>query len=177
MKLHLGCFDKHIEGFVNVDIREDVMPDVVDDIFTLATFEEDSADLIYSSHCLEHLSHQDSLVALQRWYAVLKVGGILRVAVPDMERICGHYIYHRSLPYVYSALWGSQRHEYDYHKHGWDFKTLEQDLTSVGFANVARYDWRDTEHSHIDDYSQAYYPHMEKENGVLMSLNVEAVKI
>ena len=29
---------------------------------------------------------------------------------------------------------------------------------------------------YIDDYSQSYYPHMDKEDGKLMSLNVEAVK-
>jgi hypothetical protein len=28
----------------------------------------------------------------------------------------------------------------------------------------------------MDDYSQSYLPHMDKENGTLMSLNLEAVK-
>ena len=35
MKLHLGCFHKKIHGFTNVDIREDVEPDLVDDVFKL----------------------------------------------------------------------------------------------------------------------------------------------
>jgi hypothetical protein len=46
----------------------------------------------------------------------------------------------------------------------------------VGFKEVYLWDWRETEHSHIDDFSQAYLPHMDKENGVLMSLNIEAKK-
>ena len=46
----------------------------------------------------------------------------------------------------------------------------------MGFERVARYDWRDTEHAEIDDYSQAYVPHMDKENGTLVSLNVQAYK-
>ena len=46
-------------------------------------------------------------------------------------------------------------------------------LEQVGFTDVKRYDWRATEHAEIDDYSQAYHPHMDKENGVLVSLNVE----
>ena len=37
-------------------------------------------------------------------------------------------------------------------------------------------DWRDTEHSELDDFSQSYLPHMDKDNGKLMSLNIEAVK-
>ena len=31
-------------------------------------------------------------------------------------------------------------------------------------------------HIDYDDYSQAYYPHMDKDNGILISLNVEAIK-
>ena len=38
---------------------------------------------------------------------------------------------------------------------------------------VRRYDWRETEHANVDDFSQAYIPHMDKERGVLISLNVE----
>jgi hypothetical protein len=41
---------------------------------------------------------------------------------------------------------------------------------------VSKYDWRDTEHSELDDFSQSYLPHMDKDNGKLMSLNIEAVK-
>ena len=46
----------------------------------------------------------------------------------------------------------------------------------AGFRQVRRWDWRDTGHAEIDDYSQAHLPHMDKESGRLMSLNLEAVK-
>ena len=36
--------------------------------------------------------------------------------------------------------------------------------------------WEETEHAQFDDHSQAYLPHMDKENGTLMSLNVECIK-
>jgi len=49
-------------------------------------------------------------------------------------------------------------------------------LKSVGIESVERYDWRDTEHADFDDHSQAYIPHMDKENGVLVSLNVQGTK-
>lgn len=176
MKLHLGCFNKKIYGFTNVDIREDVNPDVVDDIFKLEKFKPSTADLIYACHVLEHLDKKESLLALKRWYEVLKNGGTVRIAVPNMEQVFAHYFYYKDLTVLYSALWGSQRHEYDYHKHGWTFETLKNDLESVGFSNIKLYDWRKTEHSYVDDYSQAYVPHMDKEHGQLMSLNVEATK-
>ena len=47
---------------------------------------------------------------------------------------------------------------------------------NVGFKDIKRYDWRETEHAEFDDHSQAYLPHMDKENGTLISLNVECTK-
>ena len=63
-----------------------------------------------------------------------------------------------------------------YHKTVYDAKSLKELLLSVGMRNISLYDWRDTEHSVFDDHSQAYIPHMDKDNGTLISLNVEAVK-
>ena len=176
IKLHLGCFDRKIHGFINIDIRNDVNPDVVDDVFKLNKFKENSVDLIYACHVLEHADYVEADEALRRWYQILKPGGKLRLAVPDMEAHFAHYYYHKDLRLLHSTFWGSQKHPYDYHKNGWDFKKLNEDLSAVGFKKVVRYDWRKTEHFYVDDYSQTYYPHMDKENGKLMSLNVEAIK-
>lgn len=176
IKLHLGCFNKKIHGFINVDIRADVEPDVQDDIFKLEKFDNNSVDLIYCCHTLEHLKRIDVPIALARWYQVLKSGGTLRVAVPDMEAMFAHYFYWKDLPYLYSALGGSQRHEFDFHLSHFDFPTLSNILTSVGFKDIHRYDWRKTEHFYVDDYSQTYWPHMDKEHGKSMSLNIEATK-
>ncbi len=49
-------------------------------------------------------------------------------------------------------------------------------LTKTQFYDIQEWDWRSVEHGKIDDYSQAYLPHMDKENGTLISLNVECVK-
>ncbi len=176
VKLNLGCYDRKIHGFVNIDIREDVLPDLIDDVFKLEKIKDGSVDLIYACHVLEHADYRDSERALQRWFSVLKPGGTLRLAVPDMEAHFAHYYYHRDLRALHSTFWGSQRHPYDYHKNGWDFKKLKEDLEKVGFRSIQKYDWRETEHFYVDDYSQTYYPHMDKENGKLMSLNVEAKK-
>jgi hypothetical protein len=63
-----------------------------------------------------------------------------------------------------------------YHKTTYDFNELKKVLTKAGFKNIKIYNWRDTEHSEIDDHSQAYIPHMDKKNGTLISLNVECEK-
>ena len=63
-----------------------------------------------------------------------------------------------------------------YHKTTYDFEGLKRLLEEIGFHNIRRYDWRKTEHSQFDDHSQAYIPHMDKEKGILISLNIEAEK-
>ena len=63
-----------------------------------------------------------------------------------------------------------------YHKTTYNFDSLSSLLEDNGFSNVVRYDWRNTIHKDYDDHSQAYYPHMDKDNGILLSLNVEAIK-
>jgi len=63
-----------------------------------------------------------------------------------------------------------------YQKSTYDFDFLKTLLKKAGFKNIRRYDWRNTIHKDYDDYSQAYIPHMNKEFGILMSLNIEAEK-
>ena len=73
-------------------------------------------------------------------------------------------------------LTGGQKEEYDYHKMIFDEQLLTQSLVEVGFKEVKKYDWRETESVSVDDYSQAYLPYMNKDEGMLMSLNIEAIK-
>jgi predicted SAM-dependent methyltransferase len=184
MKLHLGCYQKKIYGFTNIDIREDVNPDIVDDVFKLEKIKDNSVELIYVCHVLEHATIEEAKSAIKRWYQILKSGGVLRIAVPDLEAVFEHYIFHKDLKILNSFIYGSQKHDYDYHRCGWDEKTLTEFLKSVGFDSICRYDWRETEHFYIDDYSQCYLPEMSYKSrrlndeikGKLMSLNIEAIK-
>jgi len=77
---------------------------------------------------------------------------------------------------VIGALFGRQDYLYNIHYNVFDYKSLKDVLQNTGFKNIKQYNWRETEHSNVDDYSQAYIPHMDKENGKLISLNVECKK-
>lgn len=176
MKLHLGCGNKRIKGYCNVDCRETDSVDIVDDITILQKFESNSAAVIYASHVLEHVTRHDYKDVLKRWHEVLTEGGRLRIAVPDFQQIAEHYVKTGDLRSISGILYGGQDYPENNHFWCWDFNELEKDLKEAGFRNIQRYDWRNTEHSHVDDFSQAYLPHMDKENGRLMSLNVEATK-
>lgn len=176
MNLHLGCGNVILPDFVNIDIRKLDGVDLADDISTLNTIEENSADLIYCCHVLEHFGRHVYKKVLNRWFSILKSGGILRLSVPDFESICYHYQKHQDLDVLLGLLYGGQQYDKNYHMMCWDFTSISRDLESIGFVNISRYNWNYTIHKDYDDFSQAYLPHMEKETGKLMSLNVECVK-
>lgn len=176
MKLHLGCGDKRIDGFINIDLRASNNVDIVDDVATLQQINNNSVELIYASHVLEHFGRHEYTKVLKRWCECLKPGGVLRLAVPDFEAVVKRYGKSGNLLELRGLLYGGQNYKYNYHYCAHDFHTLQSDLMDLGFTNIRRYDWRNTEHADIDDFSQAYIPHLDRENGDLMSLNIEATK-
>lgn len=177
MKLHLGCGKRHIPGFIHIDAIDYPHVDHVATIDNLSFVGDDSVDLIYNCHVLEHFKRREVAKVLTEWKRVLRPGGVLRISVPDFASLCEVYQRHGSrLELVIGALFGRQDYLYNIHYNVFDYPTLSRMLEEVGFEKVRRYDWRETEHAAIDDYSQAYVPHMDKEHGILISLNVECVK-
>lgn len=176
LKLNLGCGDIRIPGYLGVDIQEKNAADIIDDVATLSQFGDGTADEIYACHILEHFGRHHYMDVLRTWWRVLRNEGVLRVAVPDFGACFLHY-QERGLDELIGLLYGGQRDEYDFHQIVFDQTTLTKALNNAGFADVQPWNWRNTAHAHIDDYSQAYLPHLDKEHGRLMSLNLKAVKV
>lgn len=177
MKLHLGCGYKKLEGFVNVDIRPEVTPDIIDDISVLSEIADNSVSLIYCCHVLEHFDRHSYKNVLKLWTNKLIEGGILRLSVPDLD-VVAMLIHTKKYPLksLYGPLYGGQNYPENFHYIGYNFESLSEDLIELGYKDIYRWDWRNTEHSHVDDFSQAYLPHMDKDNGIHISLNIEAIK-
>lgn len=174
VKLHLGCGNVRLPGFTGVDIRP--LPGVtVCPVDRLDPFLDNTADLIYASHVLEHFRRRDTQRVLREWYRVLKVGGTLRLSVPDFDA-CVEAYDGKNLALLLGHLVGGQEYPENIHYMIFDFAYLSALLSEVGFRCIRRYNWRETEHASYDDKSQGYYPHMEKQHGILMSLNVECNK-
>jgi predicted SAM-dependent methyltransferase len=176
MKLHLGCGKRFIPGFVHIDAVDYPHVDHVATIDNLSFIGTESVDLIYTCHVLEHFRRKDVERVLIEWLRVLKPGGVMRISVPDFEQLCKVYLQHRDIGMVVGPIFGRQDYLYNIHYNVFDERSLFSLLVACGYESPTRYDWRETEHADIDDYSQAYMPHMDKENGTLISLNVEARK-
>ena len=52
----------------------------------------DSAECIYTSHMIEHLSKEESVSFLNEAFRVLEPGGILRIVVPDLKLAVNFYV-------------------------------------------------------------------------------------
>lgn len=176
MKIHLGCGKRFIPGFIHIDIIDYPHIDHVCSIDNLSMLPDNSVDLIYNCHVLEHFKRKEVVKVILEWKRVLKTGGTLRTAVPDFESICELYTKEKKIESVIGPVMGGQTYLYNVHYNIFDFRSFKQILEECGFNDVHRYEWQSTEHSDVDDYSQAYYPHMDKQNGLLLSLNVECIK-
>lgn len=177
MKLHLGCGKRNFgPEWIHIDGAD--FPHIVSNDITKLNFEDNSADVIYSSHTLEYFDRYEVLDVLKEWNRVLKPGGILRIAVPDFQAMIKLYIEGYELENFLGPLYGKMDmgDVKIYHKTCYDFKSLKNILENSGFIEIKLFDWRNTEHAHIDDHSQAYIPKLDKENGTLISLNVESIK-
>jgi predicted SAM-dependent methyltransferase len=179
LNVHLGCGKRHLPGFLHVDRDAYDHIDHVADISQLPFLASDSVDLIYCCHALEYFDRFEIPKVLGEWRRVLKKGGVLRLSVPDLDQVCRLYEMKRDPKLLYGFLYGHYAKGGAtpiYHKMIFNFESMQEFLHEAGFQQVKRYDWRETIHKDHDDYSQAYFPHMDKDKGLLMSLNIEATK-
>jgi predicted SAM-dependent methyltransferase len=178
MKLHLGCNHRDFgSDWIHIDGGD--FPHLHSHDIVNLPFEDNTVDLIYASHVFEYFDREEAVDVLKEWRRVLKVGGTLRLAVPDMFKIMflcldRGYNVQRFLGPIYGKM--KMGDKTIYHKTGYDRISLMIFLEENGFGSVKDWDWRDVEHGKFDDCSQAYLPHMDKQNGTLISLNLECKK-
>jgi len=89
--LNIGCGVTSDSEWINIDLggSDDVMSHNVTDGLP---FPDKTFDVVYHSHLLEHIPFEKSLPFIHECFRVLKPGGIIRILVPDLERIAGLYL-------------------------------------------------------------------------------------
>jgi predicted SAM-dependent methyltransferase len=177
MKLHIGAGVKYLPGYRHMDAIKRKHIDYVGDAKDLSFLEDGCVEEIYACHILEHFKRNEIVSVLVEWRRVLCGGGVLRVSVPGFSAIAAEYALNGNLDTVLGLLYGGQDYEYNFHYQTYDFARLKKLMEEAGFTDVNEYDWRGFLPDGYDDFSRAYLPHMDVENGRLMSLNVSARKV
>ena len=176
MKLHIGCGKKYLSGYKHLDVIDYEHVDFVCDARNLSIIENESVSEIYACHILEHVERGEVAGVLSEWSRVLKSDGIIRVAVPNFESVVKEYLENKNLKSFQGLLYGGQTYDYNFHHVAFDYSMLKTMMEEAGLSDVSKYDWRDFLPEDYDDFSRAYIPHMDFDNGRPMSLNVIAKK-
>ena len=107
--LNLGCGDRTHSAWVNIDysraakikawlvvrrwVRSPLPSNYLNhDLRKGIPFADGAAEVTYSSHVLEHLPRELGLGFCREQWRVLRLGGIIRVVVPDLEGLAFEYL-------------------------------------------------------------------------------------
>jgi hypothetical protein len=80
MKLHLGCGNDYLEGYVNCDISKEVNPDRVVDLEKKLPFDDNSVSEIKAYHVFEHVHNFVQL--MHELHRVCKPLTIIKIKTP-----------------------------------------------------------------------------------------------
>lgn len=90
--INIGCGAIHHPDWINLDIASDDPAVMQVDITRGLPFDASTASVCYSSHVLEHMDLGSARSLIDECFRVLKPGGLLRLAVPDLEAITREYL-------------------------------------------------------------------------------------
>jgi predicted SAM-dependent methyltransferase len=88
-KLHVGCGTNRFDGWINADITP--RADLIIFLEKKLPFKSNTLDRIYSEHVLEHVSFGAGVSFLREALRVLKPGGVIRIAMPDLDELIDGY--------------------------------------------------------------------------------------
>ena len=136
--LNLGCGRVKLKDCINIDSREECIPDLVCDIKKLP-YNPNSIDGIYALDVLEHIPRKLIIGTLKNWYKILKKGSFLIIRLPNVRRISEKYLNEDIDCREFSRLiyGGQEQNNFaNFHKSGFDRKTIIELLRNIGFEEI-----------------------------------------
>ncbi|NJL62221.1 MAG: methyltransferase domain-containing protein [Methylacidiphilales bacterium] len=209
--LHVGCGLNVVEGWENIDaspsLRIAQIPVIGRSILAMSggpkwsqnvsygdiiqglNKKDNTCQLIFAAHVLEHLSLTDFQTALANIFKYLKPEGIFRFIVPDLKQYIDSYIqqYNDSSlspiaaqQFLQESLVGCSTSRKDIylrlrealsnsrHQWMWDEPSLIHALSQQGFKQVRRCEY--------GDWSDTRFSGVEKKENYLQAIGIEAIK-
>ncbi|MDO8664763.1 MAG: methyltransferase domain-containing protein [Candidatus Liptonbacteria bacterium] len=159
LKLHLGCGEKYLSGYVNIDYPQSehsvikVKADIYSDMLDLH-YSENSVAEIRSHHLFEHFSRAEALALLMKWRRWLKPGGKLVIETPDFYGCAVAYAFaltQKRRMELGRHMLGSQEAKWAIHYDFWDASKFRYVFKKCGFGQVS-----------IKNYQNAVAQHLPK---------------
>jgi len=143
MKLHLGCGQRHLEGYINIDfpasehsIQEKSVADIQADI-TQLSFPASSIAEVRLHHVFEHFTRPVACGLITAWRSWLKTGGILHIEVPDFQRtalnVLNPFTSQHTKAVALRHMFGSHEAPWAVHYEGWTIDRLTNLFKNMGF--------------------------------------------
>ena len=128
VKLNIGAGNTDLDGFEPIDrmFGTEAYP---------LPHDTDSVDEIRASHILEHFAFGEVPKVLAEWVRVLKPGALIKIAVPDFDKITRM----REDPMFLRYIMGGQVDENDFHKSLFTEQALEKEMVSAGLKNITHW--------------------------------------
>ena len=127
---------------------------------------DNSIDIVFSSHFLEHLTKTKGEQFLNDIYRIMKPGGLVRILVPDLDLAIQKFNQGKINETLDLFFYTSEEADFSAHKYNYTFGSLKTKLEDIGFKNVVRQSHQKGECPDIE-YLDVYPDH---------SLYVEAKK-
>jgi SAM-dependent methyltransferase len=160
--LHVGCGSAEDQGLherfsgpewheVRLDVDPGVEPDVVASITDMSPVPEASVDAVYSHHNIEHIFAHEVARAMSEFFRVLRPGGEVLLATPDLQNVARTIASGRLEDSLYRSGSGNvsaldivyglrseiaDGREYMAHRTGFTRGTLARKLGAAGFVNI-----------------------------------------
>jgi len=152
LKLNVGCGTDYKDGWINIDNNSDDNIEKLDlnwDLRKPLPFHDNSVDFIFNEHFFEHLTTDEAEKTIKDLMRVLKPGGVMRIAMPDLAVVVDTY---RNLPLnkdpviqAYGldfirtrAEWMNMSFRWWGHKWLYDWEELQRRLEEAGYKKVKR---------------------------------------
>jgi len=84
-RVNLGCGYRKKQGFINIDNREVVKPDLCVDVTEGLPFDDETVDEVVAQDFLEHIPIGKTVFVIEEIYRVLKKGGIFISLTPSTD--------------------------------------------------------------------------------------------
>lgn len=122
MKLNLGCGQRYLEGYINIDfplsshpVQEVSLADLHADILSLR-YPAETVEEVRLHHVFEHFPRPVACALLASWFSWLKPGGKIHIEVPDFQETAQAMLNPNSMLKEFAV---AERHIFGSHEANW----------------------------------------------------------